>query len=79
MLDKSENRILNNRNTILGSLTLCVIGYLILSFGILLDFIAVPFMRDKAISLLAICGLAIFYGMIETIGTLYKIIDKLKK
>ena len=79
MLDKSEVRLLENRNIILGSLTLCVIGYLILSFGILLGFIQSPFMKDRAISLLAVCGLAIFYGMIESIGTLYKIADKLKK
>jgi hypothetical protein len=78
MLTSDETRVVKNRNIILWSLTLCVVGYLVLSFGILLGFIESPFMKDKAITLLAICGLAVFYGMIETIGTLYKIIDKLK-
>ena len=78
MLTSDETRVVKNRNIILWSLTLCVVGYLVLSFGILLGFIESPFMKDKAITLLAICGLAVFYGMIETIGTLYKIIDKMK-
>jgi len=78
MLTSDETRVIKNRNIILWSLTLCVVGYLVLSFGILLGFIESPFMKDKAITLLAICGLAVFYGMIETIGTLYKIIDKMK-
>ena len=78
MLTSDETRVVKNRNIILWSLTLCVVGYLVLSFGILLGFIESPFLRDKAITLLAICGLAVFYGMIETIGTLYKIIDKMK-
>jgi hypothetical protein len=78
MLTSDETRVIKNRNIILWSLTLCVVGYLVLSFGILLGFIESPFLKDKAITLLAICGLAVFYGMIETIGTLYKIIDKMK-
>ena len=75
--DRAEY-VLGKRQKIYTSIVICVTAYLFLSLGIIFGYFLIPPLKEEVIGLLTICGLAVFWGMVETISLLYKAIDKFK-